>query len=375
MSSSTPLSSLPTPDIDPLVRLAFLEQQIQAITAAGSNAAGVQQQVGIPLVTASKSRPKPPPMVRFTGLMSAGGFEIDSWLREVRKQFSHYGGTAFPDDVARINFAVEWLSGAAQDWWENADKSAIQSWSDFERALRERYRPQMPEEMARQRLRTLVQKGGVQPYCNEFLKLAALIPNRSEEDKIFDFKMGLDRALAAKVAEHKPKTLQEAMEVAVQQEPYVGARSGHGSFRGSSFFYRAPSNTASISRSLGSNSSSGSVPMDVNAVHGSENQDAPEEKEPNAASGFPSHRVPKRENGEEVLKLVLQKIESMDSRLNALSGGGNFGAIARPSNVDRVSGLKPGEISRLQAEGRCFRCREKGHMKRDCPKSRQRLNY
>jgi hypothetical protein len=370
---STPPSSAPASSssgvVDPLVRLAYLEQQIQSITAAATGTSTTP-------AASSRSRPKPPPMVRFTGLMGSGGFEIDSWLREVRKQFAHYGGSAFPDDVARIGFAVEWLSGAAQDWWENVDKSATQSWVDFERALRERYRPQMPEEMARQRLRTLVQKGGVQPYCNEFLKLAALIPGRSEEDKIFDFKMGLDRALAAKVAEHKPKTLQEAMEVAVQQEPYVGARSGQGAFRGSPFFYRS-SQPSGHARGAVVPAGNGSVPMDVNAVQGvfGEQQDGAAEEESIGAGGQTPPRAPRRENGEEGIKLVLQKMEAMESRLNALSGGGGFGRPPAGTPSDRVSGLKPGDISRLQAEGRCFRCKEKGHMKRDCPKGKPRLNF
>ncbi len=300
-------------------------------------------------------------MSRFTGLMGNGGFEIDNWLREVRKQIEHYGPSVFPDERACIRFAVEWLSGAAQDWWENCNHSAISSWADFERTIRERYRPQMPEEMARQRLRHLVQRGRVETYINEFLKLVARIPGRSEEDKIFDFKVGLDVALGAKVAAHKPKTLQEAMEVAVQQEPYVTMGARKSAFRtsaGPSYYgdRRAAVSAAPVTQA------SGAAPMDLNAV---EVEDEPQ--------GQDERTAPTANAASAVLQKMLEKMEALEARINTLGTRSVNGA----DTSARVPGMKAGEISRLQAEGRCFRCKEKGHMKRDCPKSRAqpRLNF
>jgi len=68
---------------------------------------------------------------------------------------------------------------------------------------------------------------------------------------------------------------------------------------------------------------------------------------------------------------LLAKMEAMvQHRVAALLGQAKefpraFGAGGAG---DRVPGLKASDIERLRAEGRCFRCKQKGHSKRDCPK-------
>ena len=350
----------------------LLQQQQQAAAAA----AHVNQ---TPLVTATtagnaSSRPKAPPMVTFNGMMGSTGFAVDHWLREVNKQFAHYP-TAFPNDVAKIKFAVEWLTGPATDWWENEEKVyptthngvALTSWDVFVERIRDRYRPRLPAELARQRLRTLVQKGRVESYCNLFLNLVAHIPDRNEEDKIFDFKTGLDRRLAAKVAEKQPATLQEAIEIAVQAEPYISIndnnRGGHGSnhsySRGPSSFPRATNHGSG---------NSDVVPMDINAAlleYDSEEQSAPAKvlDVPSADS-----------TSSNSFNLLVAKLESMENRIAAI------GSSSRPPNKfvnnkpgfrrEFIPGLTAADIASLQKEDRCFRCKQKGHMKNECPQNR-----
>jgi len=57
--------------------------------------------------------------------------------------------------------------------------------------------------------------------------------------------------------------------------------------------------------------------------------------------------------------------------LNAMfAKGNNYGnRDRRPQSGTntQVSGLKPGEVEKLRSEGRCFRCKQKGHMKFECP--------
>jgi hypothetical protein len=66
---------------------------------------------------------------------------------------------------------------------------------------------------------------------------------------------------------------------------------------------------------------------------------------------------------------LLAKMEAMvQHRVAAMmqaKGGSNF---SNTGTNDRVPGLKAGDIEKLRAEGRCFRCKQKGHSKRDCPK-------
>ena len=280
-------------------------------------------------------------MEKFTGQIGTSGFAIDAWLREVDKQFAHYGAAEFPNDATKIAFAVQWMTGDAQTWWENEDQASISSWSVFVSRMRDRYRPQMPAELARQKLRLLKQRGRCETYCNEFLKLAALLPDRCEDDKIFDFKQGLDQPLAAKVAEGKPKTLQEAMELAVQAEPYVGGRSGSG------FQFRSPSFRAGGSGS--------STAMDVSMVA----VDAPE----------PDTQA------DQTIAELMSKLETMEQRLSAIqqSPGSRSGGFQRQGGAGggkstRVPGRTSEDIQRMRKEGRCFLCGDKGHMKSECPK-------
>lgn len=358
--AGAPAQGSPDPSAAAYARLQLVEQQLQVLQARGGAAAA-----------ASSRGPKAPPMTQFTGLMGAGGggFEVDQWLRDAQKQFDHYGDPSptFPSFDKKVAFAVQWMSGAAQDWWENEDKSGITSWDAFVERLRQRYRPQMPAELARQRLRTLVQRGRCETYCNEFLKLVTRIPGRSEEDKIFDFKNGLDHPLAAKVAEKHPKTLQEAMEIAVQAEPYVTLRTGQGQ-RG---FY-APSGMNAYGRTTAPNNV-GAAPMDLNYVSSHEdNGDAGD-----LGVDTTNHLAPA-----DPMQLMLAKLEAMETRLQAMQGTSAAGN--RPNRGPNgtgsggrnlIPGLTATDVAALQKEGRCFRCKQKGHMKNECPQNQGRLKY
>jgi hypothetical protein len=345
-----------------------LQQQVSALSQNQAHASGSNANSGS---SSSGPRPKAPPMNLFNGLMGSSGFAVDHWIREVNKQFTHYGPSTFQNDEAKIKFAVTWFSGAALDWWESEERdyqannnnaSLFQAgWDHFVECLRDRYRPQLPAEIARQRLRGLVQKGRVETYCNAFLSLVAHIPDRAEEDKIFDFKTGLVGQLAAKVAEKQPKTLQEAMEIAVQAEPYIGNRSGssnNNNYRGAA---TAPRSNGGHSNANYSNS--GSVPMDINAIAaGSQGNSSPEDSD--GSNGGATHPGPA-----DPMQLLLAKIHEIEHRVLAMNqsrGASKFGNKSK-GNRDHIPGLTAADIVRLQKENRCFFCKQEGHMKSECP--------
>jgi hypothetical protein len=103
-----------------------------------------------------------------------------------------------------------------------------------------------------------------------------------------------------------------------------------------------------------------SVPMDINHVGWESKEESEESQESSStstASGDP-------------MAIVLAKLESMELRLNALAQGSAGAPSAKKSfNGNKVSGLKSGDIDRLRAENRCFRCKKKGHFKRECDSS------
>jgi hypothetical protein len=330
-----------------MVKISNAMNQVMAASAAAASSSPR-------VVSSASSAPlKPPKTAVFEGQM---GFEVDTWLRSIKKQFEWYGAAHFPNDAARIRYAALHFENSALDWWETADKASLTTWEEFVELLHDRYRPKLAAEVARQQMSRLKQKGTVTSLCNIFLRYAAQVPTMHEDDKIFLFKQALDQAIAAKVAESKPVSLQEAMHTAVQMEIYVGKRQSNGA----PLFQ--PYNRAAASHS----SSTGSTAMDVNFVgksHESEDDSEIEEKYPSPHGA---------DSSSDTMKLMMAKLESMDARLNSM--GPKPSAKTKFGKATRVPGLKMEDISRLRSEGRCFRCKQTGHMKNECTNP-PRLNW
>ena len=72
-------------------------------------------------------------------------------------------------------------------------------------------------------------------------------------------------------------------------------------------------------------------------------------------------------SADSAMSAVLAKMEAMQQTINALQHGGGSSGSSFRRDGDRVTGLKPGDIASLMAEGKCFRCKKKGHMKNECP--------
>jgi len=216
-------------------------------------------------------RVKAPPITAFTGAGGNLGAVVDTFIEDLTQTIDYYGPSEFPGDAARIKLATTYLRGVARTWWTNLtdeEHAEIDTWVKFVEALHRRFRPALPAELARRKLKDLKQRGTVNQYAGYFQQLLAHIPTKSEDDAIFDFRSGLDKAIAARVAEKEPKTLQEAIEIAVQAELYVGKNNGFTSFgnRGS---YQPPP------------SSSTSAPMDINNLN---NVNEPDEQK------YPDHQ-------------------------------------------------------------------------------------
>lgn len=331
---------------------AELQKKVQALEA--EKAALLAQRNGAAASSASgssagHSHPKGPTPPEFHGTKT-GGYEIDAWVRDMRVQFSFYGARVFPDDTAKVRHAAMFLKGRAAEWWDAEDKSTgvENSWDLFVERLRERYRPMQAAVVARERLRRLKQTGTVSAFADVFQKELTPIKDMSASDQIFNFVSGLSSvAVANKVREKEPKTLHEAMDIAVRAEVFLSAgRFGHGQ---SHFGGRVAANT------------SASVPMDVNALQTqAEIEEQQESAERTAASDSDNAQS-------ELPASLMAKVEALvQHRVAAMmqaKGGVNFNGAN-----DRVPGLKASEIEKLRAEGRCFRCKQKGHSKRDCPK-------
>lgn len=304
------------------------------------------------------ARLKGPTLSNFTGTM---GFDVDSWLRSVKKQFAFHGDSAFPNDEKKVAYATLYLDGPAADWWEAEDKSEIRTWDDFVERLHERYRPRLAAEVARAQLHGLRQKGSVSQLANQILRLLAHLPNMDEEDKIFAFKQALDRPIAARVAEKNPKTLQDAMYAAVQAELYVG-RAATSTSAASAWMRTGWSGRASGA------ATSHSVPMEVSNLNMREAEDdveSLEEKYPEAASR--SSAPPSRDAHllSMVQQAVQQTVAAMFQRRGVASGKRSpphSSATSKPL----VAGVSKADYERCRREGRCLKCKQTGHVAREC---------
>jgi hypothetical protein len=299
---------------------------------------------------AGRSQPKGPTPPEFHG--KTGGYEIDSWVREMKVQFAFYGERVFPDDSSKVRHAAMFLKGRAAEWWEAEDKSTgvESSWDRFVERLRERYRPMQASVTARERLRRLKQTGSVSAYADVFQKELTPIKDMHPSDQIFNFVSGLSSVnVANKVREKEPKSLHEAMDIAVRAEVFLAAgRGGH--LQG--FGGRSGGSASSSS----SSAQAGAAPMDLNAVSQEEANDHTEESSVEEKTSPTSL---------ELSPALMAKVEAMvQHRVAAMFQSKNSNGN---KNDSRVPGLKASDIEKLRAEGRCFRCKQKGHTKRDCP--------
>lgn len=328
--------------VDPQVlhELATLRTQVQQL---GQHAHAVQQQQQLqqqqPLAPRPASHLKISAPSVFKGEM---GFAVDDWITEMEQQFVFYGNTGFPREEDKIRFALAYLRGSAMNWWKHeADKeAATASWAEFVKRMHGRFRPVQAAAIARQRLDKLHHKAGhsVNAYANAFQVTMTPITDMGPADQVHHFVKGLLPHIAAKVYEKTPKDLRAAIDAAVSVEAMGN-------------FGRSAAHTPAHSSS--------SAPMDLNAV---EQEFHEEDSEPaaSAAATTPS--------ADSVIRALLSKVEAMEHRLLALSAPASRALGNRGDSGDKVPGLKSEDIDRLRREGKCFRCKQSGHMKRDCPR-------
>ena len=321
------------------------QQQSQLLQQAQAAAAAAQQ--AAPVVVRAPELPKIKSPSTFGGAM---GFVVDDWLRELKQQFSYYGPAKFPDDASKVRFAAAHFSGAATLWWEH--QPAVATWTEFEERLHGRFRPVQAAMTARQRLGKLRQRAGqaVNQYVSAFQNVLTPIDDMSDADQVHHFTNGLLPAIAAKVWEKHPKTLYDAIDAAVSVEAIYnfgraampqGGRAGHGS---------------------SASSAGGADPnaMDLSNIEGLTCHDTFDEPPEPTTSGESAPML-----------AVLEKLSSMEARLNALSSSSSSSVTPKPRGGNGlIVGLDAATIKKLRAEGKCFRCKKPGHMKNDCPMSK-----
>jgi hypothetical protein len=352
-------------------------EEIQHLTAAAAVAAANQQQA-VPGPSSSPrsanvpagTKLKPPPMTQFSG-SNGMGFQVVSWLRSVQKQFDWHGPSTFPDQASKIKFATMFLDGAALEWWDSLDdQEDITTYEEFVQRMHDRYKPRLAGEVARQNLSQLHQTGNVSQLCSRMLTLLTHVPTMHEDDKIFIFKRALKRDIAVKVAEKEPATLHEAMGIAVLAEQYVGP--AHSSSKSNNYFF-AKQGYGNFGRGGPSSSSSSTTPMEVNSMEAEMefnevDQPPPAENDNSAVPHQLLAMMQKLDAQQQVMAAAYQKHRGAPHR------GPNVGGKPGGNN-NKVPGISKEEYERCRKEGLCLKCKQTGHLARDCSKPVQRLKW
>lgn len=345
--------------VDPFAEVAALRQQVQQLMAHAQQQHAQQQQAAAaaPVVAVSGGslglKIRNPSM--FKGEM---GFVVDDWIHEMGQQFLFYGASKFPSDDYKIRFALAYISGPAIHWWNNEPKKEeISTWAAFVARLHARFRPVQAAMIARQRLDLLKQRPGqsVNAYANAFQSTLTPIVDMSNADQVHHFVNGLVGPIAGKVWERylTLSDLRAAIDAAVSVEAMGNYGRGASSSAHSGFKGRVPF--------PGRPESSGAA-MDLSNL---DLEADPEDDADGAYMSAPrSSAAPTGSDG--LLATMLSQMQLLQHQVSALAGG----RASDSRSHDRLpeSHFKPGEIAELMREGKCLRCKVKGHMKSDCPK-------
>lgn len=322
----------------------FLHSQVQAQQGALQRHAAAASSASA-TGSAATGRPFLPKLRQPSQFKGDMGFAVDDWISEMEQQFAYYD---IVDPAVRIKMAVAGLAGPALRWWDQEpSRDAVHTWALFVARLHARFRPVQAAMIARQRLDKLRQKTGqsVNAYANLFQTTLTPIGDMGDADQVHHFLNGLLPPIASKAWERHPVDLRSAIDVAVSVEAMGN-------------FGRAAA-PAGQRYSYGSSThSSATVPMDLNFV-----------EEDVVGHDHPSGMPIAAPQADSMATTILAKLEAMEMRINALAqgtAGSTSASSGKKSLGDRVPGLKSGDIDRLRAENRCFRCKKKGHFKREC---------
>lgn len=328
-----------------------LQQQVQQLSSAGSSSYPPSLLSAPPHQAHVKLNPNKPPVFN-------GKTTLSHWTGAVGRWLTACGITDGAQQVAQV---CTFLDPSLGSWWDSV-KDEVSNWKDMKEKMEERWQPATLSKLARSRLDSLRQRSTVVDYHNEFLSIVVHIDNMTEEEKLHAFTRGLHPRLREKLetGDKEYTTLQEAVNAATLTEDRR-RQFMQTQFPAHRFTFQR--NTP-FTPSAAASSNSTSTPMEISHITSSDSDCnelwSDSVATPTAAAAAAPTSAPVNVEATAVIKQLL----------NAMQGH-SFGRPKHAPNKNRggrpLTKLTAEEREKCMREGRCFRCRETGHMSNKCP--------
>ncbi|KAG6507273.1 hypothetical protein ZIOFF_032615 [Zingiber officinale] len=149
-------------------------------------------------VSSSAEHPKDRPAVKVPEPKAYGGARSAKELKNYLWDMEQYFLAARVLETEKVTISSMYLGGDAKLWWRtrmvddvDAGREKIDTWARLKKELKVQFLPGNVSWVARDKLKSLKQKGSVRDYVKEFTSLMLDISNMSEEDKLYNFLYGL----------------------------------------------------------------------------------------------------------------------------------------------------------------------------------------
>lgn len=219
-----------------------------------------------------------------------------------------------------VTFAASYLRDQARIWWSSMsteDRIKNQDFYIFKQTLLSKYRPVNQQRTARTQLKTLKQLNSVASYNNAFSNVIQLIHDMSVADQLDNYMNGLKIHIQEKLVTEEFTSLSDAMNAAARIDTLLyNKRNGNGSSQNYTYNYSKPKHSV------------------------------PQAAEVNNVQTWPMGQL---ENNEYAGSPP--SMNEMNANVNAV----------------RFTKLTPEQREQLRREGKCFKCRQHGHMANTCP--------
>jgi len=264
------------------------------------------------------------------------------------------------EEEIKYNFAASCLRDNAANWWKTVYHQ-VSTFEEFKNQFMSMYSPIVITDTARQMIYTLRQNEDVQKYNSEFLGWIYHL-QWTEDDKMFVYRQGLKRYIRNRLMNKNKTTLLEDMSSALQieielnnqqrfernaaQPPNNNSGSGN-NFRGGNKF-------------TGRGGGRGGSDTRYNNNRGNFNN--------NNRGGYNSNFNNRSDANNDSVPMELGNIQADVNAFEEEIAGTING------NDLYINRLSPERLQEYKA-GLCFYCKEKGHIKKDCPKVKGKPNF